>query len=280
MGNLIIGSREYKVMLIAHKFAGDQEQLLKQTARFWQDFKKAIADHVFDTSGDLDEINKKRSIVFWDTVDHCLRTNGYVLRERRDFTDGSDDGNREVSLKFRHPDRYLAAGQNVASAEGIEDDLKFEEDIKAPFQSLFSLSNKIPLAPEQTFAKLSDISRLFPSIKEGFDCFDPEKSITPVRNYKARELVIDGSDFQIGKDPKVEAECAIVVWYDHAGSETDPEMVEFSYRYKNDDEESKLLENHATEVVLHAYAVFQILQDTMDEWIDPASLTKTAFVYS
>ena len=280
MGYLKVGSREYKVMLKTAKFTGDQQQLRKQTARFWQDFNKAIADHVFDTDGALDEIDKKRSIVFWDTADHCLRTNGYVFRERHDFSNGNDDKQREVTLKFRHPDRYLAAGQDVTAADGIEEDAKFEEDIKAPFQSIFSLSNKIPLAPEENLAKVSDILRLFPHIKEGLGGCDPETTVTPVGNYKARELVIDGSDFQLGEDPKVEAECAIVVWHDHAGGETDPEVVEFSFRYKNDDDEGEFIEAYATEVVRRAYAVFQILQDTMGEWVDPQSLTKTAFVYS
>jgi hypothetical protein len=69
----------------------------------------------------------------------------------------------------------------------------------------------------------------------------------------------------------------MVVWYDHGGSKTDPTVVEFSYRYEN---EGKHVEAYAPEVAQRAYVVLQILQDSMGEWVDPQSLTKTAFVYS
>ena len=44
-------------------------------------------------------------------------------------------------------------------------------------------------------------------------------------------MVITGADFQIGENPKTEAEYALIMWYDEAAEEDRPVVVEFSFRY-------------------------------------------------
>ena len=93
-------------------------------------------------------------------------------------------------------------------------------------------------------------------------------------DFTAREVVSTGADFQIRKSPKVEAECALIAWYDEAGEEYKPVVVEFSFKYENE------LEEYEGEAAQKAYDVFGRLKDMLTEWIDSKGLTKTAYTYS
>jgi hypothetical protein len=96
-----------------------------------------------------------------------------------------------------------------------------------------------------------------------------------VGDFTARELVLTGADFQIGKEPKIEAECALIVWDDVAGSAQQPVVVEYSFRYGDKNE------HYAGEVAKRAYDAFLLLQsEALAGWVDSASFTKTAYVYS
>ena len=88
-------------------------------------------------------------------------------------------------------------------------------------------------------------------------------------------MVITGADFQIRKSPKVEAECALVVWYDDSSKEDMPVVVEFSFKYENEREE------YDGEAAQRAYNVFGILEN-LEQWVDPEGQTKTKtfYVYS
>ena len=94
-------SREYKVMLKKERFVGSQDHLFEVAGDFWHAFKNAIQDIVPDTNGSLDTVTKQRTIRFYDSAERLLRNSNYVFRERVDTTTGK----REVTLKFRHPDR-------------------------------------------------------------------------------------------------------------------------------------------------------------------------------
>jgi hypothetical protein len=48
--------------------------------------------------------------------------------------------------------------------------------------------------------------------------------------------VLAGANLQIGKTPRVDAECGLIVCYDDNGARDKPVAVEFSYRYGNKDE--------------------------------------------
>jgi hypothetical protein len=67
--------------------------------------------------------------------------------------------------------------------------------------------------------------------------YDEDEVITVVGALTARELVLTGADFQIGKEPKVEAECALIVWYEAQADAQTLQVVEFSFRYTNNEEQ-------------------------------------------
>ena len=268
-------SREYKIMLKAERFSGENQRMLEMACCFWKDFIFEIDKFVHDTDGDLDTIKTRRLITFYDTVTLCLRSNDYAFRERVEISSDTDDEERKkLPLNLQHPDRYLSRGHNMAASVGRGSKTKFEEDINPLFCSLFSQSAKQSINLQRTLQKMSDVTGIFPDVKMGLDCFTPDKIITAVRGFRARELVITGGNFQIGNNPKIEAECALIVWYDDAESLTDPVVTEFSFRYGDEDE------HYDSEVVRIAYNVFQVLQQKMKKWVDPDSMTKTAYVFS
>jgi hypothetical protein len=270
MAQAHVVSREYKLMLHAHLFTGAEDQLLRKAGAFWGALTQAIRAVVLDTDGDLDTITKRRFIRFYDTPGQRLRQHAYIFRERVDIV----SGDREVTLKCRHPDRYVAQDRNMA-AEGQRSKAKFEEDIKPPYQALYSYSTTQQIAADKQLNRMNDPGRLYPGLPEQLDRYDEEEALTVVGTLTARELVLTGADFQMGKAPKVEAECALIVWYDVQEDAQTPQVVECSFRYSNHEEQ------YSGAVAQRAYDVFQRLQgETLASWVDPASKTKTAYVYS
>ena len=263
-------SREYKMMLRAGLFAGDTDTLLRQAGGFWRDFAEAIGAAVIKTDGGLNAMTKQRYIRFYDAKEQHLQKNHYIFRERVDTM----SGDREVTLKFRHPDRYIAQARRMDAAQVERGKSKFEEDIKPPFQSLYSFSTTQKISSDKRLNRMDDPGRLYPDLPKQLDTYTETEAILVVGNFTARELVLTGAAFQIGKQPKVEATCALVVWYDAEDGAQKPKVVEFSFKYGNDDE------NYSGEVTQRAYKVFQVLQSTtLAGWVDHKSKTKTAYVY-
>ena len=266
-------SREYKVMLKTEHFETTAADLLGPSDTFWTAFTHAILPLVLDTDGNLDTVNKQRAIRFFDSVQHRLRTQDYVFRERVD----QQTQEREVTLKFRHPDRYIAQGRDMSAADRQAGKTKFEEDIKLPFLKLYSFSTKQPIAADKVLNKMNDPGRLFPDLAHRLPGYDGDDVIQAVGDFTAHETVISGADFQIGERPKVEAECALVAWYDACGQQEHPVVVEFSFKYENEEEDYDGI------VAQRAYEVFAQLNDPTGDlarWIDRTGPTKTQFVYA
>ncbi len=127
-------SREYKMMLQASKFNGSAEQLSESATALWQDLASVILPNAIAVSGTEDVSRRRRQVRFLDTDDHWLRQNDYVVRERTDL----DSNERQLTLKFRHPDRFYSQDRTMEPSKEFDHDMKFEEDIKPAFQSLYS----------------------------------------------------------------------------------------------------------------------------------------------
>lgn len=261
-------SREYKVMLRPGKFAGPRKQLLAAARQLWNEFAHAVEASVFQAGGSLDTIDKERLIVFLDSEAQHLRAGGYIVRVRRRL----EGGRPEVTLKFRHPDRFVAEGRRMKSRH-LRATAKFEEDIKAPFVSLYSFSTRGKVGKKKVPTALDEVERLFPDLARHLGDVDGRLALGPVNGFTARELVVTGPTLTIGARPGVEAECALIVWYDHDRDGTGPVAVEFSYRYGN------AKGRYDATVARRAFEIFDTLQKDLTAWIDPNPRTKTAFVY-
>lgn len=282
MAPLRVTSREYKTMLDAARFQGDETAMLATAGTFWNAFAHQVRDLVRLQEGQaLNEIAKRRLIRFHDArttnagpgAEYRLRSNGYVLRERTNLKGKK----REVKLKYRHPDRYVAESRSMKPDNKDEVRTKFEEDVKSidaapPFLSLYSFAAKRRIG-RQPLEAMRDPVKFFPSLKTWLDTYDKKEPLEPVGGFTAQELVITGG--HVSLPPDVAVECALVVWYDQtADPQIQPKVVEFSFRY-GDDEES-----YSGETALAAYRVFARLQEELtDSWVSRDTPTKTAFVY-
>lgn len=264
-------SREYKLMLRKELFTGDEQQVLRVASAFWHGFTQAINNMVLDVDGDLQEIADKRIIKFYDTDENLLSSNHYILRERYNIS----NDNKEITLKFRHPDRYISQDRNMNAGDAARGKTKFEEDIKAdtksPFSILYSFSTTQKISFDENLSKLQDAARLYPDLQEKLIGYTKEKEIKTV-GITVRELVIKGAKFQIKNQPRLDSECSLIVWYDDKGDEKQPVAVEFSFKYGDENED------YTSKMAHRAYDVFQGLQK-LTSWVDPESDTKTAYIY-
>ena len=224
-----VTSREYKVMLRPNAFAGGNQQLLQAAGSFWHEFKQAMGKTVGRKDGNLARIGNRRTIQFYDTDDHRLNNNSYIFRKRVDL----DTGGKEVTLKFRHPDRYLSQNRNMKARNSARAKTKFEEDIKSIFETLYSYSTTQRVSDNIALHTLKDVARFYPALSGELDHYEERAGITIIHGFTARELVIEGAKFLIGKKSEIESECALIVWYDEKCDPGKPVVAEFSFRYGN-----------------------------------------------
>jgi hypothetical protein len=269
MGRQKVVSREYKLMLRANRFAGDERALQSAARAFWRDLSRSVAEIVVGVGGDLGKVECSRLITFLDTAEAGLHARSYIFRERRDLSDDT----REVTLKFRHPDRHIAADRVMNARRGKNVRTKFEEDIKGPFVTLYSFSTTVQAGGRRTFARLDDVAQLFPDLAGRLERLSLDEPISVVKGFTAREVVLGGGELRLAEKAKATAESALIVWYDHGRGDDRPCAVEFSFRY------GSKREKYDGTVSRQAFDVFGHLQTTLRAWVDPRSRTKTAFVY-
>jgi hypothetical protein len=261
-------SREYKLMLRKDLFTGDEQQILRVASTFWHEFTQLINNIVADVDGDLKEIADRRIIKFYDTDKNLLHSNHYILRERHEI--GNEQ--REITLKFRHPDRYISQDRNMNAGNPDGGETKFEEDIKSTFLVLYSFSTTQKISSNENLTQLQDAGRLYPDLPDKLISYIAGEEIKKV-GITIRELVIKGAKFQVRREPRLDSKCALIVWYDNNGDEKTPVAVEFSFRYGDENED------YTRKMVQRAYDVFQVLQEKLTSWVDAEAETKTAYIY-
>ena len=264
-----VTSREYKVKLRPDRFSGDGRGAVKSAREFWREFGRSSGRHSLSTAGEFTLTKRRRFIRFYDTERQNLHDAAYVLRRRWSAESDIDAGDQaELTLKFRHPDRYIAEPRSFDTTAGGAE-LKFEEDIKGPFVSFYSCSTTVKT--KEIPDHIRDVSDLFPAIKERLTAVGARERVVPVRELTIVETVLDGASIQLGAHTN--GECALILWHEPSRDALSAVAAEFSYRYgdKHEDYQGERTER--------AYEVFRSLQMELPAWVDPALPTKTAFVY-
>jgi hypothetical protein len=265
-----IRSREYKVMLQPERFAGTEDDARLAVDAFWVDVGRLLDGVDIPTEGSFDEVKAHRRIRFYDTVEGGFNGQRYIFRERREVE--SDE--RQVTLKYRHADRYVAQDRDMdARGRGDDAETKFEEDVKPPFVSVFSYSTSVVIDADRRFGSIGEVVELFPGLADELRGVDEDGELAVVSDFCARELVLVGAAVLLGKRD-IEAECAMVIWHDDDDDTTPPVCVEFSFKYGDEDED------YRGTVARDAHDVLQALYTGLPEWVDPEPKTKTAFVYA
>lgn len=263
--NRPLTSREFKIMLDTNRFM-DRKKGTKEISTI---IESLIEKQGGKFNGDDEE--KERRTWYLDTNTYALYCNkNFLLRIRKEKKSEEYD----VTLKCRHPDRYVSASHDLSSSvKGIE--TKFEEDIITPFISKFSLSASLKGEQKPHFNTIKDLVSVFP----GLDLrIDADESLSKVNNFEAIEISSGIGKITFAGDKTVKA--YLNLWYSSAEEKT-PLIVEFTFNYgaKEQDEAKKmLLEEYSHSLVLGAGAFYQSLQ--RDNIVDShATKTKTDLVY-
>lgn len=257
---LQVESREYKVML-NHRLFVDR----KPAAEALCDELHVLASRIkgVTLSGEFKSTDK-RIITLLDTIDETIRLNRLVFRQRLDL----ESGVTEYTLKCRSPDRYIAAGASLEQGKGFKKDSKFEEDIASPFVVRFSQSNTIEGPPEAP-QLLQDAAKLFPQLgkleRDGKRC-PGDLELRPVNALQAYERVLRGPELDF---EGTRATIALILW--SGGKDGRPLVAEFSFRYKDKQEE------FPRKTALAAMDFYEELQ--LLDWCLPDARTKTQFAY-
>ena len=278
-------SREYKLMLEPKRF--DRLAPQRVVDQLWTTKLTGIIGTRLDTRNDggtrakgkFDKSTQRR-ILFRDTHESCLLDReGYIFRERVRQRDGKPD--REVTLKFRSPDMFLAAARTTKAGGS-----KFEEDI-APLvagssgkggpakfvtppsmRSLFSASETRDVPADARFATLADVFRLYPDLGIRLERagIQPSEALQSGRAFN--EMVISGGTVDLGGN--LDAEFDVTLWYDGLPGRGKPETAELSFKY---DVKSGSVSGEAAGRALRLFAA---MQTELADWASPDRETKAS----
>lgn len=257
-----IESREYKLMLTPQQFVYGTEP---DAVNSLIDNAKAAIELAIgrDVTG-TPAFDKARFVRFYDVASSChLRNLGYVFRER------IENGDSEVTLKFRDTDRYIAAFENLASSTAGAA-TKLEADIgtslNAPFKVVYSHSTTVPNT--RTLNNILDINSHFP----GFDvdyALQDNLSLSLVGDLVIYERVYRNVFIDLGQ---FDAQISVTLWYQGLPElQHSPLIAELSFKYED------VNADYTRKVVNRAKQVFMALQ-TLQE-VDLGASTKTELVY-
>lgn len=260
-----VGSREYKILLNTSAFTGNTSTRASKVSNYWAVLKNVIENSSIErnTSGGL-SLEKDRTVIFYDVEGSCdLFNAGYVFRER------INNGNREVTLKYRSSDRFIATKKDMdGTMSGWES--KFEEDLAVPFISKYSFSTKQEISNSKNLNKMDDPVRLYPGLEN--ENFDEALYIKKVGNLTVNEYVYKNASVDLGA---LDAKFSLTLWYNEFVSTTAPIVAEISFKYEDTNE------SFSNNVVTRAKSLFTAMQQdaTLVSWNAQNSLTKTATIY-
>ncbi len=281
LSNRPITSREYKLILNTNRF----RNRIEDSDGFMAFIAMLIENQGGKVTGESEE--KERQVWYLDTPAFVLRQNGFVLRLRKEMEATKQF---KLTLKYRHPDRYLAADSRVlvsaeAEAKYKEDnsdiETKFEEDILHHFATQYARSTSIRMDGSPILNTLADAIAIFPGLKAL-----PNPDNTPlakVNGFVAHEVKRESGKINFGQKPKLKP--CLSFWYLSNKVNRYPLVAEFSFDYDVLSGERRRLEKHSDRlerfplpIVNKADGFFKEIQGHLS-WFDFKGSTKTAFAY-
>jgi hypothetical protein len=261
--------REYKLLLRADLFA-------KASAfhKFWK-----IAHHAAKSLGvHLGKIDKEpaphlREVVFFDTPHFKLYNHSFILRKRTFYKHGLPEPNHELVLKYRHPDKQIAAAVDVRPLLPCIHAIKFKEEILLPADGAAGMrrvySHNCELdSPNIILTQSFEMTAAaFPALKT-IDA-NPKAALGPVHGASIAEYLVNLGDLDFGA--KLCAKTTLAVW--RVRTTDAPLVAEFAYQLKFDRPEA--VHRKPREL---SEAFYTELQSRASDWIQRGT-TKTALVY-
>lgn len=262
--------REYKILLRPERFFNPE-----QFEVYWRKLTAIAARHKVDVVTNKNAFQRQvREVLFYDTHDHTLYKNAFILRRRTFYNDGWPDPNHELTFKFRHPDLDNAAAIDITPRLQCSAAIKFKEEVLPLKESLGGMRslyshNCVLMSPALELNQgIEHVASVFPALAQLSSGTNGAK-IRLVNDLSVEEVQVNVGTFSFGRD--MEAKATIAVWRNRA-SET-PLIGEFAFQAKF---------NHYDD--MHAKAkkrseeFFLDVQTQAPEWV-ALGTTKTALVY-
>lgn len=208
----------------------------------------------------------QREIRFYDTQGSCtLKNMGYSFRER------IENGTKEVTLKYRGYDHYIAdfkdLTSNVSGAKTkLEDDITRKDNLS--FLVVASKSTTVPTS--RTINDFEDINILFSGFKNDYN-FSNSQVLNQVSSLTIYERKYAGATIDLGE---FDADLELSLWYTQMpyGS-LKPVLAEISFKYSDPNA------NFTRKVVERAASSFGALKGLTQYNAPSSTATKTQFVY-
>ena len=279
--NRTVTSREYKLMLRADHFRDRR----RGADAFWSLVSFLIQERQGNEVYREQDEELRRLTWYLDTPGTELRKHGFVLRVREE---SDADEPFKVTLKYRAPDRYVAAGKDLSCREKIKKkNDKFEEDILPPFISKFSRSVAFRAKELPVLETMEQVKDLFPRLAELQ--IPPDTPVGAVNGFQAHEVAhrigqlgfVRMPEIRAAAEPDFIVKCCLTFWYLLGEDDEWPLAAEFSFDYdlpKADREHRDRLERFPPKVVAGTNLLFRSLQKQTG-WLDRTGTTKTAYAF-
>jgi hypothetical protein len=209
---------------------------------------------------------------YLDTRNSALKKHGYILRLR------DEEGSKKrfkTTLKYRNPDRYIAANAAPSLVSPGKSKYKFEEDILPPFKSNYSCSSSVSNSELPELTKFKALLKFFPNLE--LEIEESEWLISP-NKFKAYETTQWIGAINFGDN--VPVKCCLNFWHKTAERKGTPLVAEFSFDYDSESEDEDLLEKYSALTVKCSAKLFAALQKNKFWYNGSSSVTKTNLAYN
>lgn len=259
--------REYKLLLRSEHFIKPAN-----FHKFWK-----ITRHTAKEVGvEISKIGKPmethlREVLFFDTPKFRLYNHGFILRRRMFYKKGLPQSDHELTLKFRHPDRQMAAAVDVRPLLPCTHTIKFKEEIlmerekPGSMRTIYSHGCDLDTPNVILTQSFASITQVFPALLQ---TGAKEKTLLGIVNGVAiEEVLVNCGELDLGS--KITAKATLAIWRNRM---TQEHLVgEYAYQVKS----AEGFHGKPREL---SEAFFLKLQENAQDWLHLGS-TKTAMVY-
>lgn len=264
-----IQAREYKLLLNQERFR-DHHALHK----FWK-LAHHAAGNVGIEIGKFEDIPEPRirDVEFFDTPHYKLYENGFILRRRGEYRHGIPQSSYEVVLKFRHPDRAVAAKTDVRPLLPCNHVIRFKEEILPPhddaigMRRIYSHNCELDTPHESLLRQFHTAEQVFPVLQH--IGANSKVALVQVHGAVIEERLHQICELDFGG--KLSAKATVAVW--RVRTAEHPMVAELSFQLKFD----RLEEVHRKPLE-RSELFYTGLQSAASDWIQRGT-TKTALVY-
>jgi hypothetical protein len=261
--------REYKIILRPDRFL--RAESFREFARLMRHSAKELDIALFrDEIGD----NRIREVLFYDTPGFDLYNHSFIFRRRTVYRNGWPDDDCELVLKFRHPDREVAAAVDMRAAWPGSSRVKFKEELLCLRQelggsrSLFSHGCALISPPTMPGPRLGDARRVFPAL--GAIGLPADTPLGIVNHRYVEEVLADIGELHFGHG--VQAGANVAIWRDRATAAPFVGECAFQIKFQRGDDLHRKARKRADDL-------FNILQLGARDWVKLGA-TKTGVVYA